>query len=100
MGWWEADFSQKQYVCSDFLRELLNLGEDGVISFVDFRKLIREDYRLRTANEFRFGKTQNIYDRVHPIEVKGKVAWTTSEIVFQGGGSGGEHENLRIHGVS
>ena len=69
MGWWEADFSQKQYVCSDFLRELLNLGEDGVISFVDFRKLIREDYRLRTVNEFRFGKTQNIYDQIYPIEV-------------------------------
>ena len=75
MGWWEADFSQKQYVCSDFLRELLNLGEDGVISFVDFRKLIREDYRLRTVNEFRFGKTQNIYDQIYPIEVKGKVVW-------------------------
>ena len=75
MGWWEADFSQKQYVCSDFLRELLNLGEDGVISFVDFRKLIREDYRLRTVNEFRFGKIQNIYDQIYPIEVEGKVVW-------------------------
>ena len=38
MGWWEADFSQKQYVCSDFLRELLNLGEDGVIYMM--RKII------------------------------------------------------------
>ena len=75
MGWWEADFSQKQYICSDFLRELLDLGEDGVISFVDFRKLIREDYRLRTVNEFRFGKTQNIYDQIYPIEVRGKVVW-------------------------
>ena len=54
MGWWEADFSKKQYVCSDFLRELLDLGEDGIISFVDFSKLIREDYRLRTVNEFLF----------------------------------------------
>ena len=75
MGWWEADFSKKQYVCSDFLRELLDLGEDGIISFVDFRKLIREDYRLRTVNEFRFGKTQNIYDQIYPIEVRGKVVW-------------------------
>ncbi len=70
MGWWEADFSKKQYVCSDFLRELLDLGEDGIISFVDFRKLIREDYRLRTVNEFRFGKTQ-----IYPIEVRGKIVW-------------------------
>lgn len=75
MGWWEADFSKKQYVCSDFLRELLDLGEDGIISFVDFRKLIREDYRLRTVNEFRFGKTQNIYDQIYPIEVRGKIVW-------------------------
>ena len=75
MGWWEADFSKKQYVCSDFLRELLDLGEDGIINFVDFRKLIREDYRLRTVNEFRFGKTQNIYDQIYPIEVRGKIVW-------------------------
>ena len=75
MGWWEADFSKKQYVCSDFLRELLDLGEDGIISFVDFRKLIREDYRLRTVNEFRFGKTQNLYDQIYPIEVRGKIVW-------------------------
>ena len=72
IGWWEADFSKKQYICSDFLRELLGLGEDGIISFVDFRKLIREDYRLRTVNEFRFGKTQNIYDQIYPIEVREK----------------------------
>ena len=75
MGWWEADFSKKQYVCSDFLRELIDLGEDGIISFVEFRKLIREDYRLRTVNEFRFGKTQNIYDQIYPIEVRGKIVW-------------------------
>ena len=33
-----------------------------------------------------------LYDRKSSVD--------TSEIVFQGGGSGGEHENLRIHGVS
>ena len=84
MGWWEADFSKKQYVCSDFLRELLDLGEDGIISFVDFRKLIRENYRLRTVNEFRFGKTQNIYDQIYPIEVRGKIVWVRVKLNAEG----------------
>ena len=75
IGWWEADFSKKQYVCSDFLRELLDLGEEGIISFADFHNLIRKDYRLRTVNEFNFGKTQNLYDQIYPIEVKGNVIW-------------------------
>ena len=75
MGWWEADFRRECYICSDFLRDLLGLGEDGIISFADFRRLIREDYRLRTTYEFRFGKTQNVYDQIYPIEVKGNVIW-------------------------
>ena len=33
MGWWEADFKRQCYVCSEFIRDLFGLGEDGVISF-------------------------------------------------------------------
>lgn len=56
MGWWEADFVKQQYRCSPFISRLLNLGPEGVISFEDFRNLICQDYRLRTVNEFTFGK--------------------------------------------
>jgi len=75
MGWWEADFKRQCYVCSEFIRDLFGLGEDGVISFEDFRGFIREDYRLRTVNEFVFGKTQNVYDQVYPVEVHGEIIW-------------------------
>ena len=95
MGWWEADFSKKQYYCSDFIRDLLGLQNDGVISFTDFHHLIRKDYRLRTINEFRFGKTQNVYDQIYPLDVKGKVIWVRvilcSKEVDQEG-------NMKTHG--
>ena len=58
MGWWEADFSKKQYVCSDFLRELLDLGEDGIISFVDFRKLIRGGLSFANGERISFWKNR------------------------------------------
>ena len=75
MGWWEADFKRQCYVCSKFIRDLFGLGEDGVISFEDFRGFIRKDYRLRTVNEFVFGKTQNVYDQVYPVEIHGEIIW-------------------------
>ena len=75
MGWWEADFKNQCYVCSEFIRDLLDLGEDGIVSFKDFHSFIREDYRLRTVNEFVFGKTQNVYDQVYPIEIRGEIIW-------------------------
>ena len=75
MGWWEADFKRQCYVCSEFIRDLFGLGEDGVISFEDFRGFIREDSRLRTVNEFVFGKTQNVYDQVYPVEIHGEIIW-------------------------
>ena len=75
MGWWEADFKRQCYVCSEFIRDLFGLGEDGVISFEDFRGFIRKDYRLRTVNEFVFGKTQNVYDQVYPVEIHGEIIW-------------------------
>lgn len=75
IGWWEADFVKQQYICSDFIRNLLNLNEDGIISFEDFNHLIYKDYRLRTVNEFKFGKTQNVYDQVYPIRIGERIQW-------------------------
>lgn len=75
IGWWEADFVKRQYICSDFICELLHLNEDGIISFEDFHAFIHKDYRLRTVNEFHFGQTQNVYDQVYPVQIDNKVLW-------------------------
>ena len=52
LGWWEADFTSREYVCSDFVADLLGLEGDNTISFYAFQGLIRRDYRVRISNEF------------------------------------------------
>lgn len=51
IGWWEADFSSNQYLCSEFVSKLLGL-ENEVLSFREFGQMIREDYRGRISREF------------------------------------------------
>lgn len=74
MGWWEADFRNKLYRCSDFLIDLLSLQSD-VISFEDFRMLIREDYRMRITNEFSSILLQDVYEQTFPIYSKYGIIW-------------------------
>lgn len=95
IGWWEADFTKQQYVCSENLIHLLNLGEEGIISFQDFRKLICEDYRLRTTQEFNFGKTQNIYDQVYPIKINEEIIWVRVKLCSK---ETDENGNLKTYG--
>lgn len=95
IGWWEADFSNQQYICSEFLIHLLDLGEDGRISFEDFRKLICEDYRLRTVKEFTFGKTQNVYDQVYPICIHDEIIWIRVKLCSK---ETDEQGNLKTYG--
>lgn len=51
MGWWESDLKNKEYICSDFIVDLLGL-ESNRISFTEFHQRIREDHRLRLKNEY------------------------------------------------
>ena len=51
MGWWESDVKNQQYICSDFIVDLLGL-ESHRISFKEFHHRIREDHRMRLRNEF------------------------------------------------
>ena len=39
IGWWEADFSSRQYLCSEYVCKLLGL-EGEYLSFEDFGKMI------------------------------------------------------------
>ena len=68
IGWWEADFAAGHYLCSDFLCELLGL-EGDTISFQDFQKLIREDYREQIIQEFRANANihRNFYEQTFPV---------------------------------
>lgn len=79
MGWWEADFKNKIYRCSDFLVDLLNLRSD-IISFEDFRMLIREDYRVRITNEFSSILLQDVYEQTFPIYSKYGIIWVHSKL--------------------
>lgn len=44
MGWWQLDCTNRLYVCSDFIVQLLGLKSDSV-PFKDFQKKIHADYR-------------------------------------------------------
>lgn len=35
IGWWEADFSAKQYLCSEYVCDLLGVKGES-LSFMDF----------------------------------------------------------------
>ena len=67
VGWWEADFENGYYICSDYLVSLLQL-DDKQLPIGDFLLLIREDYRERIKNEFAFFKGIGIYEQIFPIK--------------------------------
>ncbi len=46
MGWWTADVKNKLFICSPFITKLLDLREDGIISFDDFNNRIQSDFQL------------------------------------------------------
>lgn len=68
IGWWKADFSAGQYVCSDFLCDILGL-KGNTIPFVSFRDFIREDYREQVVQEFLANSSihKNFYENTFPI---------------------------------
>ncbi|WP_297928115.1 ATP-binding protein [uncultured Coprobacter sp.] len=79
MGWWEADFKNRSYRCSDFLIDLLDLQSD-IIGFEDFELLIREDFRERIKNEFSSILLQDVYEQSFPVYSKYGVVWVHSKL--------------------
>ena len=69
MGWWESDLKNRQYICSDFIIDLLGLESDR-ISFEDFHGRIREDHRKRLKNEFFSLTNIGTYEQMFPIKAK------------------------------
>ena len=70
IGWWEADFSAEQYLCSEYVCDLLGMKGDS-LSFQDFGRMIREDYRGRITREFLAIKGKWKYtNRPFPIHIR------------------------------
>ncbi|WP_373149502.1 sensor histidine kinase [Bacteroides finegoldii] len=82
MGWWESDLKNKQYICSDFIVDLLGL-ESNRISFTEFHQRIREDHRLRLKNEYMSLSYLETYEQMFPIRAKDGEIWVYSKINFQ-----------------
>ena len=74
IGWWEADFSSRQYLCSEYVCKLLGL-EGEYLSFEDFGKMIREDYRARISREFLAIQNMEVYEHTFPIYSTEGVVW-------------------------
>lgn len=79
IGWWEADFSAKQYLCSEYVCDLLGL-EGDVLSFKDFGQMIREDYRARISREFMSIEYLDIYEQTFPILSAEGFVWVNSRM--------------------
>jgi signal transduction histidine kinase len=82
MGWWESDLKNQEYICSDFIVDLLGL-ESNRISFTEFHQRIREDHRLRLKNEYMSLPYLETYEQMFPIRAKDGEIWVYSKINFQ-----------------
>ena len=82
MGWWESDLKNRQYICSDFIIDLLGLESDR-ISFEDFHGRIREDHRKRLKNEFFSLTNIGTYEQMFPIKAKDEEVWVYSKISYK-----------------
>lgn len=76
MGWLEADFATEEFMCSEFLCNILCL-ENEIISFAEFSKLIRVDYRRCFVKEFGFIKItrEGVYEQTLPFDINDEEIW-------------------------
>lgn len=79
IGWWEADFTKKEYLCSEFLCNLLGLKGE-TLTFRDFGEMIREDYRPRISREFLSIEHRDVYEQTFPVYTPEGVAWVHSRM--------------------
>ena len=82
IGWWEADFSAEQYLCSEYVCDLLGMKGDS-LSFQDFGRMIREDYRGRITRELLSIKEVEVYEQTFPIHTATGVVWVHSRMGYR-----------------
>lgn len=79
IGWWEVDFDEGVYYCSEFVADLLGI-EGNKISAKDFANLICENYRECILEEFRSFRMMEIYEQVFPIHSKYGMMWVSTKV--------------------
>lgn len=79
IGWWEVDFDEGVYYCSEFVADLLGI-EGNKISAKDFANLICENYRERILEVFRSFRMMEIYEQVFPIHSKYGMMWVSTKV--------------------
>lgn len=79
IGWWEADFATGEYLCSEYVCNLLGL-EGNTLTFRQFGQLIREDYRGRITREFLSIEEIEVYEQTFPIHSTQGVVWVCSRL--------------------
>lgn len=96
IGWWEANLDKESYVCSGLIAKLLNLDENGVISFEDFNKrILREDQRHITSNTF--DELQQTNEEVYLLDTPNGATWIRSKICFRETNKEG---NTKVYGIA
>ncbi len=95
MGWWTADVKNNLFICSPFMIRLLDLREDGVISFDDFNNRIQNDFRLNMSI---LSDAEQIVDEyVFLMHTTKGNAWMRSKICYS---ETDESGNRYIHGFT
>lgn len=79
IGWWEADFEQKVFVCSDFLKNLFGVA-DNKLPFADFQKLIGEEFRYRIISDFSSVRDLEIFEQLFPVYTCYGLKWVRSKL--------------------
>ena len=79
IGWWEADFTTREYLCSEYVCNLLGL-EGDTLTFREFGMCIREDYRERISREFVSIEEVEMYEQTFPIYAAHGVVWICSRL--------------------
>lgn len=79
IGWWEADFTTRDYLCSEYVCNLLGMKGE-TLTFRDFGMYIREDYRERISREFVSIEEVEMYEQTFPILAMHGVVWVRSRL--------------------
>ena len=95
MGWWEADVENENYICSEYISQLLGL-ENGYISFKDFNKLIlKEEQHHTTVHSF--DNIEFSPEIVYLLDTVCGPVWIRSKACFQ---ETDENGKTKIYGIA
>lgn len=84
------------YYCSEFIAKLLELGDDGMISFTDFNKRVLKE-NLRHSHTTLFEKVQMTDDAVYLLSTSKGTVWVRSKVCYY---ETDESGNTKVYGIS